>query len=317
MSEVKTIVYFDLEATGLKNSGKPRICELSFVAVNIQDVQQLASKMKGDKHFCEQSSLPRVINKLTLCVYPMAIIVPLVSDLTGLDNYNLSGQSNFNRTTVELINTFLKCIPSPVCLVAHNGNAYDFPLLKAELENIGMQLNPGILCTDSLPGIKEVFQKMTDSYSPKMEETKENSIVEKEIEVASELIKAGKFETELNEGHIDEHNNAGGLQDTNESTPTGSRKSGILVKNPRKYKNNHSENLKTRKRLRFTNQSSPSSFSLVNLHKHMFGITPAQSHGAEADCLALLRITAGLGSEWINWLKNNCSTFSSCKKMWG
>ena len=132
MSEVKTIVYFDLEATGLKNSGKPRICELSFVAVNIQDVQQLASKMKGDKHFCEQSSLPRVINKLTLCVYPMAIIVPLVSDLTGLDNYNLSGQSNFNRTTVELINTFLTCIPSPVCLVAHNGNAYDFPLLNAE-----------------------------------------------------------------------------------------------------------------------------------------------------------------------------------------
>ena len=64
MSEVKTIVYFDLEATGLKNSGKPRICELSFVAVNIQDVQQLALKIKEDKHFCEQSYLPRVINKL-------------------------------------------------------------------------------------------------------------------------------------------------------------------------------------------------------------------------------------------------------------
>ena len=33
MSEIKTLVYFDLEATGLKNSGRPRITEISFVAV--------------------------------------------------------------------------------------------------------------------------------------------------------------------------------------------------------------------------------------------------------------------------------------------
>ena len=70
----------------------------------------------------------------------------------------------------------------------------------------------------------------------------------------------------------------------------------------------------TRKRLQFRNQSSPSSFSLMILHKHMFGITPAQSHGAKADCLALLRITAALGSEWIQLpedvgLTNNLSSF--------
>ena len=29
MSEIKTLVYFDLEATGLKNSGRPRITEVS------------------------------------------------------------------------------------------------------------------------------------------------------------------------------------------------------------------------------------------------------------------------------------------------
>ena len=52
MIDVKTIVYFDLEATGLKSSGMPRICELSFVAVNIQDVPQLASKINEDKNFC-------------------------------------------------------------------------------------------------------------------------------------------------------------------------------------------------------------------------------------------------------------------------
>ena len=38
MTGIKTLVYLDLEATGLKNSGRPRICELSLLAVNFQDV---------------------------------------------------------------------------------------------------------------------------------------------------------------------------------------------------------------------------------------------------------------------------------------
>ena len=41
MMDVKTLVYFDLEASGLKSSGTPRISELSLIAVNIQDVLKL------------------------------------------------------------------------------------------------------------------------------------------------------------------------------------------------------------------------------------------------------------------------------------
>ena len=147
MANVKTLVYFDIEATGLKSSGKPRICELSLIAVNIQDVLSLNLKIKCflDKDNSESdlrqamSLSPRILNKLTICVYPMATIVPLVSDLTGLDNYNLTDQSEFNKNTGELISSFLALLPSPVCLVAHNGNAYDFPLLKAELKKSGKQ----------------------------------------------------------------------------------------------------------------------------------------------------------------------------------
>ena len=46
MPELRTIVYFDIEATGLKNSGRPRICELTFLAVNTSDVLDLNEKMK-------------------------------------------------------------------------------------------------------------------------------------------------------------------------------------------------------------------------------------------------------------------------------
>ena len=101
MIEVKTLVYFDLEATGLKSSGRPRISELSLIAVNIQDVLQMNKAiMENIQNRTILSSVlqtrklsPRIVNKLTLCVYPMATILPLVSDIAGLDNYDLTGQS--------------------------------------------------------------------------------------------------------------------------------------------------------------------------------------------------------------------------------
>ena len=102
MCEIKTLVYCDLEATGLKNSGRPRITELSLVAVNTESILELnallishlqKNKLKVDR------MLPRVMNKLTICVYPMATIRPEVSGITGLDKYKLSGQATFDKET--------------------------------------------------------------------------------------------------------------------------------------------------------------------------------------------------------------------------
>ena len=126
---------------------------------DILDILKLGLRLNEDRKLCEESSLPRIVNKLTLCVYPMAIIVRFVSDLTRLDNYNLSEQSKFSNTTGGLINNFLSSLPSPICLLAHNGNAYDFPLLNAEFGKLGMQLNSGTLCADSLHGMKEILEE--------------------------------------------------------------------------------------------------------------------------------------------------------------
>ena len=65
----------------------------------------------------------RVLNKLTLCVYPMATIVPYLSSITGLDNYNLSEQTRFEQNTIVLLNSFLSHHTPPVCLIAHNGDS--------------------------------------------------------------------------------------------------------------------------------------------------------------------------------------------------
>lgn len=87
MTEIKTLVYFDLEATGLKSSGKPRISEITLVAINTQDIfdlnliilEHLKKSNIEENMFEIESLLPRVLNKLTLCVYPMATIMPQVS----------------------------------------------------------------------------------------------------------------------------------------------------------------------------------------------------------------------------------------------
>ena len=300
MSEIKTLVYFDLEATGLKSSGRPRICEISLVAVNTQD---LVNSKKENKQYCEVNFLPRIVNKLTLCVYPMAVIVPLVSDLTGLDNYNLSEQSPFNKNTGDLIKNFLSCLPTPVCLVAHNGNAYDFPLLKAELDKLGLQLSEEILCADSYIGIKEIFNQKSEIIN-KLED--EHSF---EIDAGTKLLKAGMFESELKEGQIV-------TLDKNHLTPRNQKTCSSPRKPTKSSKTKNVDSSKVKKRLYFPNFRSPASFSLVNLHTHILGIPPVQSHGAEADCLALLRITSMLGSDWINWVKINSYPFLSCQKMW-
>jgi three prime repair exonuclease-1 len=307
MQEVRTLVFLDLEATGLKSSGKPRICEISLIAVNIEDMLDMSDTMlyqlqcRRNERTVVQADrlLPRILNKLTLCVYPMATIVPLVSDLTGLDNYNLSGQSQFNKNTGDLINNFLLCLPSPVCLIAHNGNSYDFPLLKSEMEKADTKLSQEILCADSYIGIKEIISRKL------------------EIDASIELIEAGAYDEEMIEGISDkgiEKFNASVAEAENNTTPRSKQRIKVQTSNLPKHFHQKSH---PRRKLIFSNPGKPTSFSLVNLHKHFLGFMPDQSHGAEADCITLLRTTAALGTGWIDWMKDNCYLIADCKKMWG
>ena len=315
MSEIKTLVYFDLEATGLKNSGRPRITELSFVAVNTTDVLELHSKLMS--HLQEgkadvESILPRIMNKLTVCVYPLAIIRPEVSEITGLDNYNLSGQSIFDRKTGELLNSFLAHLTPPLCLVAHNGDKYDFPLLKAELQKVGVTLPFHTLCADSYLGIKEIVSRKEEVI---------HSLIDDQMDIGSTENTETANLTELIDteyGDIEKENSRTPTKMDNlgntETTPnTRSTRLDILKK---RNQMQTTVRLKSKKKLDFFARESPKSYSLINLHKQLVGSLPAQSHGAEADCLSLLRTTSVLGMEWVQWVQDNCYLFSNCNKMW-
>ena len=140
---IQTLVFFDLEATGLKSTVlKPKITELAMVAVSADDFLRYRSQL--GKKICEggrsevDGCRPRVLNKMTLCFNPQSMVPPEVSDMTGLDNYNLETHAAFDTGASGVIQSFLSRLPKPVCLVAHNGNSYDFQLLNSEL---GKSLN--------------------------------------------------------------------------------------------------------------------------------------------------------------------------------
>ena len=70
------------------------------------------------------------------------------------------------------------------------------------------------------------------------------------------------------------------------------------------------------KKLDFSDFKMSTSFSLINLHKHFFECPPKEAHGAEVDCLALMRITAMLGNTWLEWAQRNSIQFEKCGVMW-
>ena len=55
---------------------------------------------------------------------------------------------------------------------------------------------------------------------------------------------------------------------------------------------------------------------MISLQKNLLGFPSGKSHSAEADCMALLRITAVLGNEWLEWAHNNSTKFEEFEQMW-
>lgn len=91
----------------------------------------------------------------------------------GLTNNMLEHQKAFNKESFSLINSFLELHQKPICLVAHNGNYFDYPILRAEIHNTDSSLSDDILCVDSIQVFKQLHNE--ELYKA-MNIKKENSI---------------------------------------------------------------------------------------------------------------------------------------------
>uniref|UniRef100_A0A4X2JQP4 exodeoxyribonuclease III n=1 Tax=Vombatus ursinus TaxID=29139 RepID=A0A4X2JQP4_VOMUR len=148
-SRCETFVFLDLEATGLPNA-YPEIAEISLFAIHRFSLEHPERDESG------ALQLPRVLDKLTLCMCPERHFTPKASEITGLNNQNLTNnhKPGFDSTVIKTLQQFLKRQESPICLVAHNGFDYDFPLLRTELQRLGTDMPEGTLCLDTLPALR-------------------------------------------------------------------------------------------------------------------------------------------------------------------
>ncbi|XP_075394995.1 uncharacterized protein LOC142434186 isoform X2 [Tenrec ecaudatus] len=145
----ETFVFMDLEATGLPNVD-PEIAELALFAVHRSSLESLKRDEAGTP------MLPRVLDKLTLCIFPERPFTTKASEITGLSRESLAQcrKASFDATVVQALQAFLSRQAGPLCLVAHNGFDYDFPLLCTELLRLGAHLPPDTICLDTLPALR-------------------------------------------------------------------------------------------------------------------------------------------------------------------
>jgi three prime repair exonuclease-1 len=144
MSPIKTFVFLDLETTGLPHleHNLTKITELCAVSVQADHI--------------ELGVFPRVHNKLNLCFNPHKMISPDSTEITGLSNDLLEHQALFCKNVVEMLTKWLEMNRKPICLVAHNGNRFDFPILRREIESTCSSLPEDLLCIDSLAAFRDL-----------------------------------------------------------------------------------------------------------------------------------------------------------------
>lgn len=117
----KTFAFLDLETTGIPDLEffKTKITEISIIACSVD-------------HFLNSclGTTPRLLHKLTLCFNPFRRIDLKSTEITGLTNELLENENRFDKNAMNIIDSFLYQLQQPVCLISHNGNNFDFPLLK-------------------------------------------------------------------------------------------------------------------------------------------------------------------------------------------
>ncbi|XP_054834289.1 three-prime repair exonuclease 1 [Eublepharis macularius] len=149
---IETFVFMDLEATGLPPS-QPKIAEMCLFAVNrhaFENPQYSNSSSRPVPLF------PRLVDKLCICINPDKPFTPAASTITGLNNeaFAWNKKQSFNIHIMHMIVAFFSRQYPPICLVAHSGCNYDFPLLKAELSVLGISALDDIYCADTIKAMK-------------------------------------------------------------------------------------------------------------------------------------------------------------------
>ncbi|XP_041481770.1 uncharacterized protein LOC121428942 [Lytechinus variegatus] len=186
---IKSFVFLDFETSHLYRTDRPKIIELSLIAINragllgpdVLTSLNLAKNHENSTFDLSKLSLPRIVDKLTLCLDPGKYTSPHSARLTKMDKRKLDINKKlpFDEGVVTMLNIFLSRQDAPVCLVAHNGMTFDFPILRSELSGLTTGDSPAdeLYCLDTLKGFRAGFATETQGVKKKREgKDKQNSV---------------------------------------------------------------------------------------------------------------------------------------------
>ncbi|XP_045455839.1 three-prime repair exonuclease 1-like [Melitaea cinxia] len=283
MVVIATYVFIDLETTGLpeEENNCTRITELSLVAIKRNHV--LATR---------PGATPRVQHKLTLCFNPGRPVAPSCTDVTGLCNFLLEYEPRFNVETFTMINTFLTVLEKPVCLIAHNGHRFDFPILKNHLTKHGLSLANDLLCADCLHGFYDV---MEGNMSPNLNIKENHSSGDDTFDENDNKLEMFESETSF-------------MQRENERTPEKQKFS--------LNRNNVKSISHVRRQLFWNKGPSPKKkYKLSQIYERLFNEPAVGTHHAENDCEIALKCFVVLVNDMVKWFDQNACFFSEVRPM--
>lgn len=293
MPTIATFVFFDLETTGLpwqeRNQTKITDCSLIAASRNILEATSYG-----------QTPL---VSKFSVVLNPERLIHPTVTTLTGLSNELLQHAPVFRRRVKSLI-MFLEDLTKPVCLVAHNGNSFDFKILLAECNDAGVSLPEDLLCVDSLVGFRALLKHSNLTHID-LENIHGVNLESKETE---EITSDDDLLT-------DDENEWSDLNLTNEAMDEIDDICSSLsdfeepVCKP--------ENKKRSKAINnvFVKKTSTNDFKLTSLYKRLLNKEEVRAHRAEVDCLMLAECIVAMKQEFLPWADNNCKLLTKVKPL--
>ncbi|XP_055619315.1 uncharacterized protein LOC129764352 [Toxorhynchites rutilus septentrionalis] len=307
MTKLGSFVFFDLETTDLPGLKTPKITEIALVACS-------------KKHLLDTKAgeVPRVLHKQTFCVNPRRVIHPKASETTGLYNDLLEHEDTFNRDAAKLIVLFLERLQTPICLVAHNGNRFDFIILKHELEAHKIELPHSVYCVDSL----QLFRQL-EGHKEQKEKYELADLESKTLSAMEEL--------ECNQHKLSE------MQKLNETTPhkpqnkahrkrvsednldvtpshvghdSVSRGQRSPPRSKRELFPDKSDTLEP-SIASTSSQKFSKKFRLCDIYERYFGKPPKKGHHAEGDVKALLKCAIADGRAFVEYAEKYCVKMSN------
>ncbi|XP_059061280.1 three-prime repair exonuclease 1-like [Achroia grisella] len=345
MVGIKTFVFVDLETTGLPREelNKTKITEISMVAVL---KEHILDTRKG--------SMPRVQNKLTLCLNPGRMVSMISTEITKLSNDLLEYQPYFDNEVYNILNKFLNILPKPVCMVAHNGYNFDFPIIKNHLDKLRVQFSDELYCADTFHFFYDMDNPLVDANSLNSDtintsvcENLQNLNTEDDNErkktcnnmsqeVLSEPngINAGcssdyvnnsdiictpnktDIILDINDSELEEY--MASIDETkyiNESTNM-QRINETTPKQPiTKHVTQQKRISKARRRLPWSGKKPQISYKLADVYEREFKESPNDLHSAEGDCLTGLKVAVAKSDKFVQWTEKNCVLFSNINPM--